>query len=216
MMDWNEMAAEVHENAVAHGWWDKEPTFGEIIALIHSEASEALEEFRAGKPLMYCRECDTDRCLMTAAECNPNECLACHQVHPGRFKPEGVAVELADCALRVLDFLGNEQVDVNARYRNEREYLRKRPRERDGTVGGFVAGIHNMISCAYREGVAERRATHEDVKTIHRNSRTQMLVAVLVDIIDWGEAHGMDMEDVMLVKRAYNLSRPYRHGGKAL
>ena len=39
----NEFAQEVHENAIAHGWWDEKRSFPEIIALIHSEDSEELE-----------------------------------------------------------------------------------------------------------------------------------------------------------------------------
>ena len=33
----NEVAKEIHENAVAHGWWDEERGFPEVLALIHSE-----------------------------------------------------------------------------------------------------------------------------------------------------------------------------------
>jgi len=40
----------VHGNAVSHGFWSMDRNFGEAIALIHSEASEALEAHRSGNP----------------------------------------------------------------------------------------------------------------------------------------------------------------------
>ena len=45
---WNEKATEVNETAKAKGWWDDERNDGEIIALMHSELSEALEALRHG------------------------------------------------------------------------------------------------------------------------------------------------------------------------
>lgn len=45
---WNEKATEVNETAKAKGWWDAERNDGEIIALMHSELSEALEALRHG------------------------------------------------------------------------------------------------------------------------------------------------------------------------
>lgn len=46
----NGMAVDVHENAVAHGWWNGERNEAELIALMHSELSEALEGLRHGNP----------------------------------------------------------------------------------------------------------------------------------------------------------------------
>lgn len=40
---------EVHKNAIEHGWWEEERSDGELIALIHSELSEALEYLRKGE-----------------------------------------------------------------------------------------------------------------------------------------------------------------------
>lgn len=46
----NHLAREVYENAKAKGWWDVERNNGEMIALMHSELSEALEADRNGNP----------------------------------------------------------------------------------------------------------------------------------------------------------------------
>ena len=67
-----EWAEKIHENAVNHGFWENEKSFAEIVALCHSELSEALEEDRAGKPLIYMQD----------------------------GKPECKAVEMADCIIR--------------------------------------------------------------------------------------------------------------------
>lgn len=74
------------------GWWyedDMTPrrTFGDMVALMHSELSEALEEHRNGHAVTE---------IYNA---------------PGDInKPEGIPVELADVLIRIFDFC--QQYDV--------------------------------------------------------------------------------------------------------
>lgn len=91
----NEFAKEVHENAVAHGWWETARSFPEVAALIHSEVSEALEEWRDGNPAIYgCCGIPGGVCEFEGS-CDKDE-------KTGTCKPEGVAVELCDAIIRIL------------------------------------------------------------------------------------------------------------------
>lgn len=45
-----ELSQEVHSTAKEKGWWDEDRNNGELIALCHSELSEALEALRHGNP----------------------------------------------------------------------------------------------------------------------------------------------------------------------
>ena len=96
---------EIHENAVAHGWWKEDRDFGEICALVHSELSEALEEYRNARPLVYfdCPDttCDPQRC----ADVNRDP-IYVEEPCDRKGKPEGIAVELADVVIRIFDYFG--------------------------------------------------------------------------------------------------------------
>ena len=100
----NELAKEIHANAVAHGWWDEPRSFGDIVSLCHSELSEALEEFRNNKPMHYV----------------------------DGLKPEGIAVEMIDCMIRILDWCGKEGIDVESVLREKHEYNKTRPYRHNG------------------------------------------------------------------------------------
>ena len=48
IVEFSRVQDEVHMNALEHGFWPPERSDAECIALIHSEASEALEAIRKG------------------------------------------------------------------------------------------------------------------------------------------------------------------------
>lgn len=105
----SEMVKEAHETAVQHGWWDNPPEFGTTIALCHSELSEALEEYRKGRePLETYRS-------SKGCEC-------------------GIAVELADVILRILDYCAHVGIDIEACLEEKNNFNRTRPYKHGGKV----------------------------------------------------------------------------------
>jgi NTP pyrophosphatase (non-canonical NTP hydrolase) len=122
----NKLRDKIHQNAVEHGWWEKERSFGEIIALCHSELSEALEEYRNGKPDIYYKKCGSPEC---------NFGIKCHECEILKEqKPEGIAIELADCIIRILDYCGKENIDIEKAIRLKHEYNKTRPYRHGGKV----------------------------------------------------------------------------------
>lgn len=138
-MEIKQFAKEVHENAVKHGWWDEERSFGDLIALVHSELSEALEEYRNGhKPDETYYSCkapatestNTEKfkgCPVCPAPCN-NQCA-------GHFgKMEGIPSELADVIIRVLDMAEHYGIDIEAALTEKHAYNLTRPYKHGGKV----------------------------------------------------------------------------------
>lgn len=128
-MSLKELAAAVHENAVAHGWWEEERGLPEVLMLCVSELAEALEEYRNGQDVkkVYFH---FDACGdMTRAEC-----AGCYNGNPKcrLAKPEGVAVELADCVIRILDYCGHAGIDLEEAIRIKHEYNKSRPYRHGG------------------------------------------------------------------------------------
>lgn len=119
-----EFQKSVHENAKAHGWWDgEERTFGELIALCHSELSEALEEYRNGRlptETYYSEKDEFGRIHYFAT--NPK----------GELKPEGIPSELADVVIRVMDMCEHFGIDLEEAIKEKHKYNQGRPYKHGG------------------------------------------------------------------------------------
>jgi NTP pyrophosphatase (non-canonical NTP hydrolase) len=59
----NDLIKECHRIACEKGWWDTERNEGELIALMHSELSEALEAMRHGGETQAIAEELADCCI---------------------------------------------------------------------------------------------------------------------------------------------------------
>lgn len=190
-MDLNELAKEANQIAVDHGWWDPEPTFGELIALMHSELSEALEEYRADRGMVWHK-------VEEIKARYPGE----SDVKLVSHKPEGIAVELADCIIRILDWCGHKDMKPDGILLNIHELHKDEP-EHEGPFGDFVSMMHNLLSAAAYD-------SYDDY------DRAIFLCSVIYFILDGMEREGVNMESIIREKMDYNRTRPYRHGGKKL
>ena len=111
-MNLTDLQQEAHAIAKDHGWWDEPRSFGDLIALVHSELSEALEAYReTGSATAGIYEVDEDGEIT---------------------KPGGVPYELADVVIRVADMAAHYGINLDAAIEAKMEYNRSRPYRHGG------------------------------------------------------------------------------------
>ena len=102
-----DLQKEIYKINCEHGFWeDALPNVPEKIALMHSELSEALEHIRDFREFneVWIRNMDDGK------------------------KPEGFAIELADCVIRIFDFCGwaginlEQAIAIKLKYNRGRKY----------------------------------------------------------------------------------------------
>lgn len=180
MVNLNKLAAELHEAAVQKGFWDVEDAEIKHIAKMHSELSEALQEDRCGRPMLYVDDIEVmDRITDPA-------------MFDGR-KPEGVAAELADFVMMVLDWAAAR-----------------------GIMLPDVDAIFHYDSCVPDASLPELvRNMHEGVVTIDNGfiAREDVAFASIPYMVnEWLKARGIDLWQIVQLKMEYNRSRPKLHG----
>lgn len=99
------VAQDVHQVAIDHGWWETDRNNGEMIALMHSELSEALEALRHGDP--------------------PDD-------HISAFT--GTEAEFADVIIRIMDMAVARGLRVPEAVIAKMEYNRTRPYKHGGKL----------------------------------------------------------------------------------
>lgn len=182
-LNYTQLATEIHENSLKHGWWESNPSAEHFLTLVVCELAEAVEADRKNKRAK-----------------RPNPIPAgtwrSHQVFDiayAHFKDtfnacikDTVEDELADAAIRILDMAGAYKCDMS----------------RACLV--FVVSSHN----SFTENVY---AIVKELVT-YKYSLEEKLNYALLQIQELSRLMGIDLEWHIRQKMLYNASRPYKHG----
>lgn len=117
----NDLAERIRKTAVEHGWEDTSRSFGDEIALWHSECSEAFEEYRNGK--------NEDETYWRDPEGKTWNVNATHDL-----KPEGCPTEAADVIIRILHWMEKRGINAEQVILNKMAYNETRPYRHGGKV----------------------------------------------------------------------------------
>jgi len=104
----NDLRDEAYQTAVSKGWYEKPRSVGDAISLMHSELSEALEDYRSKGHVESWKE--------------------------ENGKPAGVPSELADVLIRVFDFCGSHNIDIAQAVKEKMAFNQTRPHRHGGKV----------------------------------------------------------------------------------
>ena len=188
-MNYNEIAKEVHANAVAKGFWDEQHSEEHYLMLVVTELSEAVEAHRKGRTASIPEGIEDfpDKAFIASFERNIKDT---------------VEDELADTAIRLLDIYGGiiekkedtpditEQVDENYMYSR-----------------GLIASPEGFIEWAY-----------ELTRQLSRNDTIwnplQKVFDGLCLLLCISEYFDIALDRHILLKVRYNATRTRLHGKK--
>lgn len=170
----------------------KPRSLGECAMLMITEIAEATEEVRNKRPAVYAISLDGSTQIESLEE-----------IAAKGLKPEGEAVELADCLIRLGDYFG--YIDADA----EEWVTRNHRRLNSGSMEEF----HKASPLEQHVKICESLALAGGQRNV---DGILLLAQAWAYIEQTAASRGWDLEEVIELKANYNKTRSYRHGGKAL
>lgn len=208
-MNINKFTQEVHQNAVDHGFWEGERDITESISLIHSEWSEALEEYRANRPMIWyrCGHIAADKICDYGYGNGGCDLYCTDDCERLRGKPEGIAVELIDGCIRILDLFGqygHKCSSTTIQELKNRIHANNPTLAKNTPLPTLVCALHSLTATAGDRAFA----------FMNKAQAIAPLEAALGVVFFWVAENDLDPEQLMIEKHEYNKTRPYKHGKK--
>lgn len=212
MMNLDQWARTVHQNAVDHGWWETKDgktdtssrEIGEILMLAVSELAEALEETR--HPDFKA----TEIYYMLPTE-SGGKILYRPDMIPLPNKPEGFPVELADCVIRLLDNACAYGIPLTEQVARSVLEIGAWP-WRYPTHGAALMAMTADLSKAY--ALVEGLPSENVPATVKFPGFAVQLSRCIARIVHVADVEKFDLFEVIRLKHEFNKTRPFRHGGK--
>lgn len=180
------------------------PTIGRLKEAIHDNAIQ-----HGFATLTERRSLDEFVCLIAsevseALECYREEGALIHSVLNKNGKPEGFPSELADVVIRLLDCAAEYDVTLGSLETVTFDILHAELQEKVRLVSPaksiiwYLAMMHREIAKLHDGLLPQVAATH--------------IFTTIVYVAELCLDYGIDLENEIIQKMMYNLSRPYKHG----
>lgn len=182
--NYSALAAEVHANAIRHGWWESNPSDEHFLCLVACELAEAVEAHRKNK------WAHIPNPIPAGTWCSPQIFHTANVHFISNFEErikDTVEDELADAALRLLDLAGAHCFSFYPSSTYQRLVQSSR---------SFTENILSVMEVATSP-------------TLTLSNKVSCCLAQM----EWlAEQMGIDLAWHMEKKMLYNAQRPYKHG----
>lgn len=205
MKELNALRDEVFAINKANGWHDEKRAFGELIALVHSEVSEALEDYRNGKAINEVwyeykrKELFGEEFHEILISDEPTE-LGMYGEIVVLGKPCGIPSELADIVIRILDICGLYGWNLDNLSGQPNELMIAQ------NFGTNLTIMHMHLSDAFRNREIDRDSDAAAVE----------LLNTICIVEEMCKREEIDLDKIIREKLEYNKTRGYKHGGKVI